>query len=350
MRISATETEAINCMRRKRKILPVNYKWQKNAEDIDGLQRLHEDDEVVVVSESDDEEQQVYDENGGMFEVNFSPSNSRASISGFQTDNEGFATTDMGTQTSTALVDAEVQTDVASRSTDVATQTDFPTNSCGGLAVICKQEQSAQLLMNTIIKLNQRIGDEVVRGSDSEISDGDTSVGDVEEDHFSDDTGPDKHFDNRFAARYGFSTNVRSTFKYFTYCKTKLIFFFQNNGDRYYLNGLVKLRLGEVDILKKWNEAYPFTTQDHDAKFISYMLDLVFGRKTLMRCSAHGRAANNVKVTHEALDPEKLRFVKSMCVSFCTSSIFHIIHYFILQASSNNALEEMVDGSNALPI
>lgn len=85
--------------------------------------------------------------------------------------------------------------------------------------------------------------------------------------------------------------------------------FSQINGDRFYLNGLVKILAGDTKMLKTWNDSFPSSTVDGDARFVGKLLEIVFGIEMLILSSATGRVANN-GVHHAALEAERLNFIK----------------------------------------
>lgn len=77
-----------------------------------------------------------------------------------------------------------------------------------------------------------------------------------------------------------------------------------------------------VDVLKKWNGTYPMISSEYDLRFLSYLLDAVFGRETLTKSSAYGKRANNSGKSHKALDPLRLNFVKS---EFCVLDLLCVL-------------------------
>lgn len=57
-----------------------------------------------------------------------------------------------------------------------------------------------------------------------------------------------------------------------------------------------------------------------DSKFVSTLLSAVFGDDILKKSSAGGQKSNFNDVSHNALDCNKLKFVKGIFfISFCTS-------------------------------
>lgn len=52
-----------------------------------------------------------------------------------------------------------------------------------------------------------------------------------------------------------------------------------------------------------------------DGTFVSYMLDIAFGKSILMASSANGGASHYNQKSHNALDETKLKFVKGKPIS-----------------------------------
>lgn len=61
----------------------------------------------------------------------------------------------------------------------------------------------------------------------------------------------------------------------------------QSKGDRYYLDGEVKIKLHTLQRLKKMNSTYPKTSADFDEEFLSILLQAIFGKEALLQCGQH---------------------------------------------------------------
>lgn len=79
-------------------------------------------------------------------------------------------------------------------------------------------------------------------------------------------------------------------------------FYFQRNGDRYYLGDSLKLKSNLIEVLKKMNSTYPSSTIDYDKLFLFDLLQAVFTKADLKKCGLRG--------TIQHLDRGKLKFVK----------------------------------------
>lgn len=181
-----------------------------------------------------------------------------------------------------------------------------------------KLEKSLALSQKTIKNLNERLGDEHIASSDTETEDDDDDGEASGTDSFSDVEEGRKQFDGRFARRHGFVTNVRKRNISFNSCsKIQFVFclFLQINGDRFYLNGRVRILAGDFKMLKTWNDSFPSSTVDGDSRFVAKLLEIVFGIEVLALSSATGRIANN-GVHHAALEPGPLNFIKGNFVFF----------------------------------
>lgn len=332
----ASEAEAIEYIRKKRSVVPVNYMAKKSKVNSDELPlNVSSDDDIFVVLDSDGEEHDnppdlnIVPANENTFvgpEIadNESEINDAATNSIIRLGSENVATqtaasissSDNCTQTNfTEVMIAQTQTDAAVsnsmiRSSDIETAI---YNAALTNAVQCKLEKSLSSARETIKNLNDRLGSETI--SDSEEYDEDEYENGNDSDTFSDIEEDKKQFDGQFAQNYGFVTNVsKIPFGIRVKKSIHLFFVFQTNGDRLYLNGRIKILAADLKMLKKWNDSFPASSSVNDSKFVCKLLEIVFDRETLMRSSATGRLANNNGLQHEALNVERLQFVKGMGV------------------------------------
>lgn len=49
---------------------------------------------------------------------------------------------------------------------------------------------------------------------------------------------------------------------------------------------------------------------EYDSKYVGFLLSIVFGDDTLKKCSARGTASNFNGASHQALDPQILKFIE----------------------------------------
>lgn len=211
---SASEIEAMDYMARKRNVRPVNYK--SSVQVVVNSETVSHENSVCVVSDSDEEQyhgERMVLETVPIVDDSISPET--------QADVQAI---DMSTQThDMAAVDISTQTDSSPihHAVGVATQTDNPAimfepipSTSGNYIQLaqCKLEKSHADAMKCIRKLNERLGDEIIADSSDEAYQVDTiSVGDCDEERFS-DIGDDKlQYDGLFARGYGFFTNVSTT-------------------------------------------------------------------------------------------------------------------------------------------
>lgn len=83
--------------------------------------------------------------------------------------------------------------------------------------------------------------------------------------------------------------------------------FQQDNGSRYYMNSSITITLGQIRKIKAMNKSAQF-----DAKFVSYILSVVFGDDVLRISSAKGSGSNFNGKRHMPLNAIKLSLVESM--------------------------------------
>lgn len=109
--------------------------------------------------------------------------------------------------TSNSNTSIQINTDTANvaRSVDAAAKKDVPTTSTM-MSMSEFQIKIEKPLRRAIAKLNERLGDEIISDSDSDTH-SEPSEAD-EEECFSDEEDGNKQFDNQFAPRYGYVTNV----------------------------------------------------------------------------------------------------------------------------------------------
>lgn len=63
-----------------------------------------------------------------------------------------------------------------------------------------------------------------------------------------------------------------------------------------------------MKLLKSWNRKG--SDIFFDSRFLKELAMDVFGREVLKRSSVGGKAARNVRVQHEALDPHEIEFIR----------------------------------------
>lgn len=85
---------------------------------------------------------------------------------------------------------------------------------------------------------------------------------------------------------------------------------FQAHGDRYYLDGKIKIAKDIAITLKNMNLS-PITNQpEYDYRFVVYLLTEVFGNETLLKSSAYAKQSSSHK--YQNLDQVKLAFVRDV--------------------------------------
>lgn len=92
-----------------------------------------------------------------------------------------------------------------------------------------------------------------------------------------------------------------------------MIFFciVQVDGDRYYLDGLIKISKSDVDILKGMNYNYLTLSKEFDYRFISRLLGAIFSTATLTESCVKSRETNKTSgSTYKELDATKFEFIK----------------------------------------
>lgn len=80
------------------------------------------------------------------------------------------------------------------------------------------------------------------------------------------------------------------------------MFEFQSNGNRFYHDREVKVKLETIKSLKRMNDIFPASTADYDSIFLRLLLKDVFSRKELIQC---GRT-----MLINGLGVRKLKFAK----------------------------------------
>lgn len=160
-----------------------------------------------------------------------------------------------------------------------------------------KNEKDLEMARQAIKNLHSHLGTIIL--SDSE-SDGVMSMDDGE-----DVPVEISQMDSLFAHEHTFRTNVKKL--RWSY----LIVFtdwhsFQADGDRYFLNGSIKIKRDVVQTLKNMNSS-PITNQaEYDYRFISYLIGEVFSRKTLEQSAVY---SSNKTGKFNSLDKDQYSFV-----------------------------------------
>lgn len=86
--------------------------------------------------------------------------------------------------------------------------------------------------------------------------------------------------------------------------------FFQTYGDRYYLNGKIKIPKNIIDSLKGMNKNYITSVKDCDYRYISILLNCVFTKEEMEKGCVQMSKSSQTPFSH--LDEEKFEFMKGM--------------------------------------
>lgn len=106
-----------------------------------------------------------------------------------------------------------------------------------------------------------------------------------------------------------------------------LFFFLQLKGDRYYLDGLIKVQKSVVDSLKGMNSNYLTSLKDFDYRFVSILLTSIFTKDELATgcvkidsCGKPKEESHSSISTHKLLEERKIDFIKGKYyIHHCTS-------------------------------
>lgn len=89
------------------------------------------------------------------------------------------------------------------------------------------------------------------------------------------------------------------------------LFSLQTNGDRYFLDGQIKISKDIVQTLKNMNTSTITNSIDYDYRFIKYLISQVFSKDTLAESAIYQSNRSAARKFRE-LDEDKLSFVRAV--------------------------------------
>lgn len=81
------------------------------------------------------------------------------------------------------------------------------------------------------------------------------------------------------------------------------------------MNGQIKIRKEDIDILKGMDANYLTSTKDMDYKFVSRLLTLVYTQNELIEGCVKKTSNSGYKMKYKPLDATKFEFVKGLFIS-----------------------------------
>lgn len=101
--------------------------------------------------------------------------------------------------------------------------------------------------------------------------------------------------------------------------------YLQTKGDRFYLNGRIKIEIGIVAILKGMNMNFLTSGRDHDYRFMSRLITALFTEDEIAAGCVRMDSSSPKNIPYKLLDDEKVSFVKGIFLVI----IFRVKAYYL---------------------